>query len=289
MSTLRDTIRMLVGSPASDRRSSQAMDVDEKDGFGKVRSAADHQSQGTAEFFEGSGYTRCIADVCIGFLANGPILQSASGEPTRDKELTELLLDCADTHPEKFLLVCPPWLDNVRRKSFSLSSSGLNRFLDEMGSLLGRYAYSRREEVQRLIILLLQSTLHIWSGSQTLTDDVACKVQKLCHWLSGLVRDSKISAWRARDSLAVFFDRYLASDPDQISWSTPFDDDEEEQVADLLPSALLPLMSSDKDIRVRFRIAPLIARLFLVAHQVGYPPLALYKTVLEQFPVDLFQ
>lgn len=286
MTTLRNAIRVLVGSPASDHRSSQAMDVDEKDGFGKVRSAADHQSQGTADFFEGSGYTRCIADVCVGFLANGPILQSASGEPTRDKELTELLLDCADEHPEKFLLVCPPWLDNVRRKSFSLSSSALNRFLDEMDSLLRRYAYSRREEMHRLIILLLQSTLHIWSGSQTLTDETACKVQELCHWLSGLVLESKISAWRARDSLAVFFDRYLAADPEQISWSASFEDDE---VADLLPSALLPLMSSDKDIRVRFRIAPLIARLFLVAHQVGYPPLALYKTVLEQFPVDLFQ
>ena len=113
--------------------------------------------------------------------------------------------------------------------------------------------------------------------------EVLGKVQHFCGWLSVALKKQKIRDWSVRDFLARFFDRYLARDPDQSVWSGP----DEEQHTENVPDALLPMMTADEDIRVRFRVAVINARLFTVPRHVGQSAVSLYNSIKEWYTVDL--
>ncbi|KAJ7442296.1 hypothetical protein FB451DRAFT_1440423 [Mycena latifolia] len=83
---LRDVLRILVGGQSSTDANIHAPDMDFE--TPSAEHAKDTRKQAAANSF-----VRCIAEVSIAFLTVIPILQSASGEPTSDKELTELVLN----------------------------------------------------------------------------------------------------------------------------------------------------------------------------------------------------
>ena len=147
-----------------------------------------------------------------------------------------------------------------------------------MSDLLKQYQFARNERIHQLVIDLLDSTLSIWLTPQAQSNDVGEMVGELCAWLAKALRKQKISTWTLRDALAQFLDRYLSLDPSQTCWSTAVED---------LPTALLPMMTADHDIRVRFRVAVLNTRLFDLELHTGQSPTTMYTLVQQWYTVDL--
>jgi ataxia telangiectasia mutated family protein len=256
----------------------QTTDVDDKDGFGPIRTTPAHGSFRTIQTLEDGQPAQQLLQICISFITCGPFLQSASGEPTRDKELTEIVLRCAKNQPARFGLVCPIFLNQIRHGTLSLHLKHLDSFLNQMSDLLKQYQFARSERIHQLLIDLLDSTLSIWLSPQAQSNDVGEMVGDLCAWLAKALRKQKISTWTLRDALAQFLDRYLSLDPSQTYWSSTEED---------LPTTLLPMMTADHDIRVRFRVAVLNTRLFDLEVHTGQSPTTMYTVIQKWYTVDL--
>ena len=147
-----------------------------------------------------------------------------------------------------------------------------------MSDLLKQYQFARNERIHQLLIDLLDSTLSIWLSPQAQSNEVGGMVGELCAWLAKALRKQKIATWALRDDLAQFLDRYLSLDPSQTYWSSTEED---------LPTALLPMMTADHDIRVRFRVAVLNTRLFDLEDYTGHSPTTMYTVVQKWYTVDL--
>lgn len=285
MGTLKDVLRIIVGKTPANPRSPHAMDADEKDGFGPIRTT--QQSPETHQQTENTKATQCIIEVCTTFLAVAPILQSSSGEPTRDRELTELVLECS---VEKFLIVGPIFFDKVRQRTLNMSVNIFNDFLHKFEEILTPYVYSRSETVQLLVTHFLDSTMHLWLQQSVATSEVGDKARQLCRWRADLLRRNKIRSWKVRDRFARFLDRYLALDPLQVVWSIASHDEDGNDVEEgleVLPAAMLPMLGADEDIRVRFRAAVVNARLFSIARSIEHDSLLLYNDIKQWYTVDI--
>ncbi|KAF8630142.1 hypothetical protein AX15_003095 [Amanita polypyramis BW_CC] len=290
MATMRTVLRDLIGESSNEIQPHSQRVGDDKDDFEPIRSSSVQRSTESTKHHDDEHYLGHILGICVGFLTVGPSLQSAAGEPTRDKELMAFILSCADSKPEKFLIVFPVVLAKIRHRVLYLNGKTLNTLLDELSKLLQSYAFSRSGRLQRLAVQVLHSTLDIWLTQQNSSDEVADKIRQICDWLSAALRKKKITSWSTRDAFAVFLDEYLERDPGQLTWSitNENEDDEErnERLAEL-PTALLMIMNSDEDIRVRFRSATVVGRLFSAAKSVGHDPMLIYGDLQKHFTKDL--
>jgi serine-protein kinase ATM len=227
---------------------------------------------------------RIVIETCISLLSIVPVLGSASGEPTRDKDLTSLVLDSSD---ESFFLVATVFFSKVRQKILGLNTNNFNKFLSKIGLLVtGNYFYSRREEMLLLLIHFLRSTLPIWLQDNVSSTDNANGVRDLLHWLSNLTTKQLARSWRVRDAIAVFMGEYLVLDPLQKVWSYGGDHIAESQESnkislDSLPVYMLPQLAADADIRVRFRAAVVNSRLFSIAQSLQLDRMDIYAYLLE--------
>lgn len=285
--TIRIILRVTLGDApiASNFRSS---DRDDKDDFGPIRTAA---AQQTSEMSEDDRHFRhYILEICVGFLTVGPNLQSASGEPTRDNELTETVLECAEDRHQDFFLILPIFLDKIRQRILNITAKNLDSLLTELGRLLELYAYARSQYLQTLTTQLLNATLDLWALNEGTIGDILHKVQLLCAWLSGALKRHKIRSWRVRDSLARFLDAYLLRDQREMAWAPRNDnetDEEKEGRLEVSPTHLLPFMNADEDIRVRFRVAVINARLFVVARILQSSPMEMYGSIKKWYTNDI--
>lgn len=265
------------------------MDIDDRDGFGPIRTVAAQQAPETNNHTGESKAAGCIVQVCIALLTKLPVLQSASGEPTRDKTLTELVIDCAEVRPEKFLLICPIFLDSIKRRTLNLSTHSLASLVGKFEPFLIQYEFAKSERLQLLVTRLLVSTVHIWLPGSVAMSDVGSDIRQLWDWLANSLKSGKIRGWRVRDAFARFLDRYLSLDPGQGAWSLGDEDEDAKRIAERSPSALLPMLGSDRDMRVRFRAAVLNARLLPLCRQVGCSDIDMYMTIKQWYTDELHQ
>jgi ataxia telangiectasia mutated family protein len=275
---LRSRIGNIAGGPTN------AMDIDYSESFAPIRNA---QATADSQKFGDASAARCVAEVCISSLAVIPVLESSSGEPTRDKELTELVLKCSD---ERFFLAARVFFTHVRQRILSLSPNGLQNFLDKFSSLVtSNYTYGRREEVLLLLIHFLRSTLRVWLQDNIYHTETGKNVSDLLHWLSHLIKNKTARSWRVRDAITVFFDDYLSQDPTQKFWRSGDDSSEgpDFEPSDILPATLIPHIAADDDIRVRFRAAVANARLFLIVERLNVDPMNLYRGILSCLTKDI--
>ncbi|KAF8892281.1 hypothetical protein BD779DRAFT_1512002 [Infundibulicybe gibba] len=255
--TLRLTLHSIIGPGSNPQQHEEAGG----DGFGPIRTATNLNSPESNK--------PLAADLCIALLATAPLLQTAAGEPTRDNQLMELIVGSAEDHgPEIFSLLLSICLDQVRQGTLSLTSANLESILDTIPDWLPAYAYSRS---------FLDSTMEIWSAAGTTSAVVVNRAQKLYIWLAGLFSGKNFNSWKVRDSMARFFDKFISMDPHQralISGANSIPQD-------TLPIQLLPTLGSDEDIRVRFRVAVLAARLFSTTTSAGISPVLLYRSIID--------
>jgi serine-protein kinase ATM len=256
------------------------MDMDYSESFGSTKTSL---AVAQIEKICAASASRCVVEICVSFLAAVPVLESSSDEPTRDKELTDLVLDCS---PEYFLFVAPAFFSNVRRKILNLTPNNLKRFLDKFSSLVAEnYTYGRREMVLLLLVFFTQSTLPIWLHENVRSTDVGKNVSDFLQWFSQLIKKNSARSWKVRDAIARFLDDYLSHDPAQ-SFLNAEQDLSQNTDPDSLPSALLPLMGEDEDIRVRFRVASLNARLLSVTQPFNVDLMVLYTSILGHMTID---
>ncbi|PFH50273.1 hypothetical protein AMATHDRAFT_41011 [Amanita thiersii Skay4041] len=284
--TLRDIIRTMLGEVTNSTGPRSPMAIDDKDDFGPIRTSSqqslDLAGSGDSEFF-----VRHILDVCLGFLTIGPSLRSASGEPTRDKELMDLVLKCAESRPEKFLVVCPLVLIKMRQRVLYLSENTLDSLLNALSRPLSLYAYAKNGHLHLVTIQALHSTINFWLTEQISTGEVSSKIRQLCSWLSTALQKKKLRTWWTRDAFACFLGEYIERDPQQHAWSLENDDSDESENAENLPTDLLMLMNSDEDVRVRFRMAVLTGQLFNISRRLGYDPLVMYDNVRKHYTTQI--
>jgi ataxia telangiectasia mutated family protein len=260
------------------------MDVDYPESFGSIKTS---HAVAEIERICATSASRCVVEICVSFLAVVPVLESSSDEPTRDKELTDLVLDCS---PEFFFFVAPVFFSNVQRRILKLTPNNLKRFLDKFSSVVtGSYTFGRREMVLLLLVFFMQSTLPVWLHENVRATDVGKNVGDFLEWLSQLIKKNSARSWKVRDAIARFLDDYLSHDPSQGFWNSEQDLSQNTNPVppDSLPSALLPLMAEDDDIRVRFRVASLNSRLFSIAQPVDVDPMVLYSSVLKHLTKNI--
>ncbi|KAH7923978.1 hypothetical protein BV22DRAFT_1196306 [Leucogyrophana mollusca] len=281
-SAIREALRTLTGQTSHDPHAADG--ADDKDGFGPIRTTrATLQTPEENQDQEHNRASRYLTELCMSFLAVAPILQSSSGEPTRDKQLNELVLECPD---DKFLLVGPAYLNQVRRRLLNVNVKVLDEILDKLGDLLRDYTYSQSVQLQLLATNVLSSTSHIWLQKSCAESELGENVRSLCSWISQITETKKVRSWRVRDTISRFFDWYLSQDPSLSFWpKVNHEDDEDEPVAS--PATILPILGADEDIRVRFRAAVANARLFSIARATGREALNLYEEIRVSLTRDL--
>ncbi|KAI0954122.1 hypothetical protein AcV7_007443 [Taiwanofungus camphoratus] len=289
MTSIRNVIRLVLGSRLeNDVKRPHDMDVDDKDDFGSVRTTQDvGRLMLSRQKLLNTSLNCATVNICMAALAVIPILQSTSEEPTRDRELADLVLNC---ETEQFLIIAPAYFNNVRQRTLNLSLANLDRFLDKLESLLKQYAYARSERMQLVAIHFLHSTVDLWTQKAVVSVDVGDHIRSLCHWLLNILRTNKIRSWKIRDHVIRFFDDYLVRDPAQEVWSTQSDSEsqsDEESGPDSFPMAVLPRLGADEDIRVRFRAAVTNARLFSIARVLRCNTSDLYQDVKNYLCKDL--
>lgn len=250
------------------------MEVDEADGFGPIRTSQTTQAE---KKLDANSTLRHIARICTDFLALIPILQSTNGEITRDKELLEIILD-ADG--DAFLSIIPAYSDNVRRGRFNLGVNATDTLLLRFSQHMGDPSFSKREQTHLEVIRFLDATIGVWL--QPSAADVLNKVHFLYKFYSDMVVRKKVRSWRIRYAFSCFMSGYLSKDPWQKTWN-------DTDVDCSLPSELLPQLGSDEDIRVRFKLATLIAKLLSPTNLADKDASTVYHELKRGLSTDLNQ
>jgi hypothetical protein len=219
-----------------------------------------------------------IADFCIHFIVTGPSLQSSSSVPTRDQELCEMFLRCAETKFDEFVLIFPALLRYVRSKALNLSAEITEGFVDALGTAMVDYKNRRRESVHHLVPRFLCASLHVWSAAPVTSP----KVKRLCNWLlKGLSKGAFLS-WQLRDATIIFLHSYMIIDPLQSLWTSFKGTDNGSPP--VLPGTLLPSLCNDHDIRIRIRCAVFSAELLEIARKAGQTDMtSVYAPVVQSF------
>ncbi|EGN96752.1 hypothetical protein SERLA73DRAFT_93326 [Serpula lacrymans var. lacrymans S7.3] len=213
---LPHVLRNSVNEGRSDSNPSHLTDIDDKDDFGPIRtSLSTLQSSSTDRPVDGSSSSTYVIDLCMTFLAVTPVLQASSGEPTRDKELTGLILDCPE---DKFLLLGPAYFNQARRRLLSIGVHVFDQILDKFGAMLPLYGYSRNEKLQLLAVHFLHSTLHVWLQTSFTETEVGEHVRDLCAWISRMIQSNKAHSWRMRDAVSRFMTTYMIQDPSHYEY-----------------------------------------------------------------------
>ncbi len=289
---MKMTLRVVFAKISGHSWTSDGIEAEDQDDFGLTSGTITAAPTEAQRQTSGRIYVESILDVCMSFLAIGPILQSSGEEPTRDRELTDIVLNCDG---DEFLLASKAYLVNVRRRALNINLTTLDNLLVKFASLSTQYIYQLNDELKLMIIRLLDSTAHLWTQPDFVGYDVVDKVRNFFVWLLELVRitkdedgkrtKTKVRSWKVRDAFVAFLARYMSLDPFERFWTMALpsvDDDDAHSNDDhppTLPSHTLPTINEDDDIRVRFRSAYANATLFNLSRFNNNNPMVHYREI----------
>jgi len=275
MTAMKMTLRVVFARISRRSFTSDGIEAEDQDDFGLTGGTITGAPAEAQRQMSGRIYVESILDICMSFLATGPILQSLGEEPTRDRELTDIVLNCDG---DEFLLASKAYLANVRRRALNINMATLDNLLVKFASLSTQYIYQLNDELKLMVIRLLDSTAHLWTQPDFVGYDTVDKVRNFFGWLLELVRvtkdgddkktKTKVRSWRVRDAFVAFLARYMSLDPLERFWTTgppsvdADDANSDDNCPPTLPSHALPSINQDDDIRVRFRSAYANATVF---------------------------
>lgn len=275
MLVLKDMLSSFLGL---DNTSSGAMDLADQDDFGFSQTASLDGSHDRPSL---NSCTRHGLETIVSFLSVVPVLQTLTDEPSREKGLVDLFLECEDDY---FVSTLDTLLHNVRLGVLALSTKQLESFLERFEAILMSYRFSSNEAAQLLAIHFLDSTTQIWTQHPIAKTSPTDQVSQLCHWLLQRIRRETAPAWRFREQLARFLVHYLQNDPFETLLKVDGDDDLSTEDT---PVDILQLLNGDPDIRVRMRAATCTAHLLHVAHLRSPDPSHMYKGIRDHLCVDV--
>ena len=289
---MKMTLRVIFARISRRSLTPDGIEAEDQDDFGFTGGTIAFTPVEAQRQTSGRIYVESILDVCMSFLAIGPILQSSGEEPTRDRELTDIVLNCDG---DEFLMASKAYLVNVRRRALNINLATLDNLLVKFASISTQYIYQLNDELKLMIIRLLDSTAHLWTQPDFVGYDTVDKVRNFFGWLLELVRvtkdedgkrtKTKVRSWRVRDTFVAFLARYMSLDPLERFWTTGSssvdadDADSNDNCPPTLPSHTLPTINQDEDIRVRFRSAYANATLFNLSRFNNNNPTVHYRDV----------
>lgn len=248
---------------------------DERDGFGPVRVVASHAGPSQQGALGNDAYLMRTVEVCMRFVAAGPLLQSVSGEPTRDTDIVDTILGCGIENANGFLNGFSFLLAEIRRRTFSLTTN-LQGYLDTLDDFFGSYEYEHSERMQQLVSQFLHSILDLWLASA----ETRSQISALPKWLLKRHRKGTAKYRTERDAFIRFIDKMTLKDPRALEWLL-LSGDKELSDEVLLTSLPLRMWNQDNDVRIRFRVAILNARLFHAIQHLDVYPSSLYGGIQE--------
>lgn len=265
----------LIASQTSVTDSTPGLENDDRDGFGPTRIAASHMGSASQGITGNDAYLVRTLEVCMRFLAAGPLLQSVSGEPTRDTNIVNTILKCGIIRANGFLNGFSLLLAEIRRRTFSLGNN-LQGYLDVLDDFFGSYEYEQSERMQRIVSRFLHSILDSWLTNA----EVRTQVDALPKWLLKSHRKGKAKYRTERDAFIRFVDKMALQEPQALKWllSTGSKGPSDEVLLTSLP---LRMWNQDSDVRIRFRVAVLNARLFHAIQQLDIYPSVLYTGIRD--------
>jgi serine-protein kinase ATM len=290
MSTMKTIVRAVLARITGRSFTSDGIEPEDQDDFASTGATLTTVPVEAQRHTNGRIPAEAILEVSMSFLAVGPILQSLGEEPTRDRELTDIVLNCDG---DEFLLASKSYLVNVRRRALNINVTTLDNLLVKFASLSTQYIYQLNDELKFMIIRLLDSTAHLWTQPDLNGSDTIDKVRNFFGWLLKLVRvtndddgnrtRTKVRSWRIREAFVAFLARYMTLDPFERIWTTQLSSDDDDTDAGdglpTLPSDVLPTINQDDDIRVRFRSAYATATLFNLSRFINNQPMAFYSKI----------
>ena len=184
-------------------------------------------------------------------------MQSSSGEPTRDRALTDLVLKAS---PDEFLILGHAYCEQIGRRTLNLSVSTLEGLLDQLNEVCTPYAYQHSEDTLLLVVQLLDKTSHVWMDPSVAVGLAGQTARSYCWRMVHRLNLRSQRSWRVIDAIIRFLDGYLTKDPSQELWTMPVEDCDVPDESQL-PAAALPTLGNDDDIRIRFRVAATSPRL----------------------------
>ncbi|EJD07243.1 uncharacterized protein FOMMEDRAFT_100399 [Fomitiporia mediterranea MF3/22] len=265
---------------ASGKHTSPVLE-DEKDGFGPIRTSNAPIIDMTNETGDQSVFKRIIC-MCVDSIAMAPVLRSSEGQVARDKTLADVV--CSSASVEKFQVIIEPFLLHVRQENIRPTPSNIDALLTYIEEPLLSYNYGCSDDLHSTVIQLLDATAHIWL-QRSFPAETASKVRTVIAWLANNLRNETLCWWRTRDALCRFFDHYLSLDPLRLFLTDQTDGDALD--TENLPDSLLPFMSKDEDIRVRFTAALSCARLFSTPYIRTKDQMQVYTVIREQLCREL--
>ncbi|KAJ1306984.1 hypothetical protein OPQ81_007964 [Rhizoctonia solani] len=249
------------------------------DGFSEIRTVNSESNVRAADSWAISHTSSALISFATRFLTAVPTFQSPDLEPTREKDILELLQSCDGP---AFFTLAPGVFECIRRQYLHMSHSDLENTLDHFGELLKSYAHPRCEKMQLALIKFLECTMLLWIRQDNAETDFAIQSRVLLHWLSEMLVTQKILSWKARDKFTVLMSRYIALDPQQSIWSIPTADETDSISPEYFPGTMLVNLGSDCDVRVRVRAAEATAEVFRSLKYTDTNPMAFYQDVRAQ-------
>lgn len=271
MQALKNILSKLLGLDAG---VSEAVDSDDQDDFAFPQSATPMRTQGQHLISPAARYG---LEAVVTFLSAVPVLQSSTDEPSRDKGLVELFLECDDDH---LVATGDTLLHSVKRGILTFNATQLDAFLQRFEELLLQHKFSWNESAQLLAVQFLDSTSRFWLQQPIMRSVTGKQALELCTWAVHRIRSQTAPSWRFRDQLARFLVEYLQDDPMELLW-TPDGDDASS------PVSILQSFGADSDIRVRMRAAVSSAWLLRVAYHRNPDPSDMYNGIRKFLCVDL--
>lgn len=174
----------------------------------------------------------------------------------------------------------PSYSENIRCGRFNLGVTATDTLLLQFSQHMGNPTFAKRESMHLEVIRFLDATIGVWL--QPSAADVLSKVQFLYKFYSDMIARKKVRSWRIRYAFSCFMSGYLNKDPWQKAWN-------DAEVDCSLPSELLPQLGSDEDIRVRFKLATLSAKLLSPTNLADKDASTVYYEVKEGLSTDLGQ
>lgn len=263
-----------------------AMDLDDDDDFGTVRSSSttrkgpSNQPRLIDIHLEPRAVQTSIA-ICLSILADVPRLRRGLPDAESCQDIIQTVLD-QDLHVLEN--VGPALFEAVAQSRLHLTQIDATAIIQVLGNqMLASHQYGRSDSVKMLTVDFLESTMHSWLQESSRGSDLAIDAGKLMGFLSDCVMRKKAArmSWKLRVRVCRFFLRYLDADPPESFWFPGPGHPDPSSKTKSASNAVIGL-NGDEDLRARFSAASMSARLAETTQQRGMSIETLQAT-MEQY------
>jgi ataxia telangiectasia mutated family protein len=259
----------------------QAMDVDEDDTFGAIKTSESTYASLTLRENDRSDST-CVS-ACVRGIVSNAMAKSRRVGSVRVPSLVDSIVEAGGTQSVAIIEhVC----NAVWRGLVTLRIGEAEVMIQHIGgTLFPNYDHARSERFILAALRFLECTAPTWIRDQE--DEGAAEfgeqARTLVAWYTNALFLKKLDPWRVRVRFAAFLDTYLSLDRTQTLWDGGDIATRNGEGDVLLPTGMLPSMLGDVDFRVRFHAATSAPRLFNLLYENGHDEKALFNDIRRTF------